>query len=68
MEDSLFEVIKPFFKFLNLTKYKKAKVFRILKKYINESEKYDFLKAVGIEKVFFLGLLNDENLTKDFLR
>jgi hypothetical protein len=53
MEDSLFEVIKPFFKFLNFTKYKKAKVFRILKKYINEFEKYDFLKAVGIEKIFF---------------
>ena len=53
MEDSLFEVIKSFFKFLNLTKYKKAKVFRILKKYINEFEKYDFLKAVGIEKIFF---------------
>ena len=42
MEDSLFEAIKPFLKFPNFTKYKKAKVFRILKKYINEFENMIF--------------------------
>ena len=52
MEDSLFEAIKPFFKFPNFTKYKKEKVFKILKKDINEVEEYDFLKVKGIGKVF----------------
>ena len=52
MEDSLFEAIKPFFKFPNFTKYKKEKVFNILKKDINEVEEYDFLKVKGIGNVF----------------
>jgi hypothetical protein len=51
MEDSIFESIKLFFKFPNFTKYKKEKVFKVLKKDINEVEEYDFLKVKGIEKV-----------------
>ena len=51
MEDSLFEAIKPFLKFPNFTKYKKEKVFKNLKKDINEVEEFDFLKVKGIGKV-----------------
>ena len=68
MEDSLFESIKPFLKFPNFTKYKKEKVFKNLKKDINEVEEFDFLKVKGIGKVLLLGLLNTENISKDFLR
>ena len=51
MEDSIFDSIKPFLKSPNFTKYKKEKIFKVLKKDINEVEEYDFLKVKGIEKV-----------------
>ena len=66
MEDSLFEAIKPFFKFPNFTKYKKEKVFKILKKDINEVEEYDFLKVKGIGKVFSSRIVKYRKLIKVF--
>ena len=66
MEDSLFEVIKPFLKFHNFTKYRKEKVFKISKKDINEVEEYDFLKVKGIGKVLSSRIVKYRKFIKGF--
>ena len=66
MEDSLFEAIKPFLKFPNFTKYKKEKVFKNLKKDINEVEEYDFLKVKGIGKVLSSRIVKYRKYIKGF--
>ena len=66
MEDSLFEVIKPFLKFHNFTKYRKEKVFKISKKDINEVEEYDFLKVKGIGKVLSSRIVKYRKYIKGF--
>ena len=66
MEDSIFDSIKPFLKSPNFTKYKKEKVFKVLKKDINEVEEYDFLKVKGIEKVLSSRILKDWKFIKGF--
>lgn len=66
MEDSLFEAIKPFLKFPNFTKYKKEKVFKNLKKDINEVEEFDFLKVKGIGKVLSSRIVKYRKYIKGF--
>ena len=66
MEDSLFESIKPFLKFPNFTKYKKEKVFKNLKKDINEVEEFDFLKVKGIGKVLSSRIVKYRKYIKGF--
>ena len=66
MEDSLFESIKPFLKFPNFTKYKKEKVFKVLKKDINEVEEFDFLKVKGIGKVLSSRIVKYRKYIKGF--
>lgn len=66
MEDSLFEAIKSFLKFPNFTKYKKEKVFKNLKKDINEVEEFDFLKVKGIGKVLSSRIVKYRKYIKGF--
>lgn len=66
MEDSLFESIKPFLKFPNFTKYKKEKIFKNLKKDINEVEEFDFLKVKGIGKVLSSRIVKYRKYIKGF--